>query len=566
MRLFPALVMLMYCQPLLAQLFPQPDYPQGYFRNPLSIPLFLSGNFGELRPGHYHMGLDLKTQGRENQHVFAAADGYIARIKIESGGFGRAIYINHPNGYTTLYAHLNDFNPALENWVKQQQYQQESWSIFLEPPATLFPVKKGDFIAYSGNTGGSQAPHVHFEVRRTRDDVNENPFLFGLPLEDNVPPVIQRLAVYDRTKSTYEQAPRILPVKAGTPYTTIPAIITVNTPNVSLAIGAYDMHNGSANHNGIFEATLFVDDKPVNAFRMDNISYNDTRYLNAHIDYKTKLSGGPYLQHLSELPGYINSIYARHGRDGIIDLSDQQPHAIRVEVKDAYFNKSVIACTLQYNGTAPAAATAAGKMFYPMMLDGYESDECEFYLGERCLYDSVRIRYSRSAGNPVAVSALHTIGATYIPLQESYLVRILPTRTLNVQEQQRTVMQWYAGTKKDVQKVEWQGKWAGARFRDFGNYQLVVDDEPPVIVPSGFTEGADLSKAARIVFTVKDNMGKCRNVRTELDGKWLRFTNDKGGAFIYKFDEKCLAGAHELKISVSDEAGNITVRTFKFTR
>src|SRR3954465_7903407 len=152
------------------------------------------------------MGLDIKTNARENLPVYAAADGYISRIKIEPYGFGRAIYITHPNGFTTVYAHLNAFNPALEKWLKDQQYQKQSWKVFLELTPDLFPVKKGDFLANSGNTGGSQAPHLHFEVRRTDGDVNVNPFLFGFPITDNVPPQLQRLAIYDRTRSVYEQS------------------------------------------------------------------------------------------------------------------------------------------------------------------------------------------------------------------------------------------------------------------------------------------------------------------------------------------------------------------------
>jgi len=207
------LFFILCCQAVSAQLFTKPGYPMDFFRNPLNIPMMLAGNFGEIRPGHIHMGLDVKTNGKVNQPVYAAADGYVARIKIEPGGFGRAIYINHPNGYTTVYAHLNNFFPALESWVKQQQYQQESWQIFPGLAPTLFPVKKGDLIAWSGTTGGSHAPHLHFEVRRTADDVNLNPYLFGLPLKDNISPRILKLALYNRTKSTYEQSPRMIPVK-----------------------------------------------------------------------------------------------------------------------------------------------------------------------------------------------------------------------------------------------------------------------------------------------------------------------------------------------------------------
>ena len=161
----------------------QTTYPKGYFRNPLNIPISLSGNFGELRPNHYHMGVDIKTAARENLPVYAAADGYISRIKIEPGGFGRAIYITHPNGYTTLYAHLNNFAAKIDAFVKQQQYANESWKVELDVSPALLPVKKGDFIAYSGNTGGSQAPHLHFEIRRTSDDVNVNPLLIRIATE-----------------------------------------------------------------------------------------------------------------------------------------------------------------------------------------------------------------------------------------------------------------------------------------------------------------------------------------------------------------------------------------------
>jgi hypothetical protein len=146
------------------------------------------------------------------------------------------------------------------------------------------------------------------------------------------------------------------------------------------------------------------------------------------------------------------------------------------------------------------------------------------------------------------------------------LVRIQPVRPLTDAEKARTVMQWFAGTQKEVQKVQWQGNWASARFRDLGSFQLVVDIDPPVIAPIGFASEADLSKATHIAFSVKDNLEEVKNVRAELDGKWLRFTNDKGATFLYYFDEMCTAGQHQLKIRAEDEAGNVTEKTYTFTR
>lgn len=546
----------------------QSDYPKGFFRNPLDIPINLSGNFGELRPNHYHMGIDLKTNQRENLSVYAAAEGYVSRIKIEPGGFGRAIYITHPNGFTTVYAHLNNFAAKLDAYTKQQQYALESWKVTLDIPAGMFPVKRGEFIALSGNTGGSQAPHLHFEIRRTAGDVNLNPLLFGLPLPDKVKPRILRLAVYDRTKSVYEQSPKIIPVKPGPfRYTTVPGIIKVNSPIVSLAVTAFDTHSGSSNLNGIFEAKLKVNDEEKESFQMNNISYNDTRYLNAHIDYRYKYLANTYLQHLSELPGYINSIYFNGNPAGVLDISDGDLYDVNIEVSDTEGNTAELKTMIQYSYKPGNSPAAPGKLFYPLMLDGYETENCEFYIGEKCLYDSVHIRYSNNASpDPDVLSDIHTIGDAFIPLQDSFLVRIRPDISFTEADRDVTVMQWTSGSRNAVQKVQWQQEWAAARFRDFGNFQLVRDTVPPLIVPSGFSDGADLRRASRIVFSVRDNLRAFQNVRAELDGKWLRFTNDKGGAFIYQFDEKCPPGNHQLEIFAEDIAGNKASASFSFTR
>ncbi len=182
------------------------NYPQDYFRNPLNIPIQLAASFGELRPDHFHMGLDIRTQSRENLPVHAAAEGYISRIIIQKYGFGRALMITHPNGYTTLYAHLNKFTDAVDKYLKEKQYKEQRWEQDFQVPAELFPVKKGQFIAFSGNTGGSQGPHLHFEIRDTKTGNNLNPQLFGFNIPDNTDPVIQGLYWFDRRFSTYQLA------------------------------------------------------------------------------------------------------------------------------------------------------------------------------------------------------------------------------------------------------------------------------------------------------------------------------------------------------------------------
>jgi hypothetical protein len=581
-----------------SQPFPPKNYPRGYFRDPLDIPISLAANFGELRSDHYHMGLDIRTQKRVNLPVFAAADGYIAHVRIEPEGFGQAIYINHPNGYTTLYAHLNQFFPALAAYIKREQYKLESWRVFLDIPPGMFPVKKGDLIAYSGSTGGSQGPHLHFEIRHTAEDINLNPLLFGLPVPDNIAPVIQRLALYDRSRSVYEQSPRIFPVQkaaianpapTGWPvsYSVGPNPIVVAFSRISLAISAFDSQSGSSNPNGIYQAVLYDNGQAISGFQMDHISYDNTRNINAHIDYSTKEKGGPFLQHLSRLPGYTSpSIYgsfrsdtAMREGDGVIDLSDGVLHTLRIEVKDVNDNVSELTCQIRYR-QAPGSDLSVersdtprnGKEFYPGMLDGFETEDCAFYIPEKGCYDSVYIGYTRSVPAQRGVSSIHTIGSPRIPLQDPMLIRIRSDGDLPDAVKAKLLMVRVAGREKEVQKPEWQGNWASASFRKFGSFHLEADEIAPVIIPVGFRDGAILNKASRIAFRVKDELGGIRSFRAELDpqpggkGQWLCFTNDKERAFIYTFDEHCPAGKHTMRVEVEDQSGNRAVANYHFSR
>ena len=170
------------------------------------------------------------------------------------------------------------------------------------------------------------------------------------------------------------------------------------------------------------------------------------------------------------------------------------------------------------------------------------------------------------SSNPVIISNVHTLGAVHIPLHDYFVVRIKADAELDDARKQKVVMQRFAGSKKDVARVEWQGNWASAKFREFGSFQLVLDESPPQIVPLGFADGSNVSKATRLSFTIKDNLEDFKNFRAELDGKWLRFTNDKGRLFHYRFDEHFPRGAHELKISVEDEAGNQATEVYRLIR
>lgn len=546
-----------------AQFFEKKNYPKGYFQWPIGAQVALAANFGELRENHFHMGLDCKSDKAENKPVYAAAEGYVAKVKIEPYGFGRAIYINHPNGFTTLYAHLNDFYPELEKYVKEQQYKQQSWRVFLDIPENMFRVSKGQFIAYSGNTGGSMGPHLHFEVRETATDKVLNPLLMGFPIQDNVAPDVLRLAVYDRTKSTYEQAPKIFPLKkVGNTYLPAAGKITVNTSKVSFAITAWDRYTGSTNQNGIYQAVLFDNGKAISGFQLNGIDYIETRYLNAHIDYKTRFNKGPWLQHLSKLPGVPQGFYKCDASEGVVDLSDGVERNEQIEVEDANGNKSMVAFLIAGvkggNNIAPA-----GEKFSPEMINIFERPNVSFYVPAGILYDSMYFRYAEmrnALGRPVYM--LHYPG---VPLHKAITVKIRDVVPFAATSKKMVIKRSY-GNDKDFKKAEIENGWYKAAFREWGYYELIEDTTPPTINTNGFVNGMNAAKLSRLVFTIKDDSDDIDTFNAWLDGKWLRFSNDKGKNFIYKFDEMCPPGNHELKIEATDIVGNKTERVYNFVR
>ena len=549
-----------------AQLLPVRTYTQNYFQWPINAQKALAANFGELRPNHYHMGLDCRSDQQVNKDVYAAADGYVAKVKVEPWGFGQAIYINHPNGMTTLYAHLNSFYSELDKYVEEQQYKQQSWAVYLDIPAGMFPVKKGEVIAKSGSTGGSMGPHLHFEVRDTKSDKVINPLLLGFPIRDNVAPDILRLAVYDRCLSTYEQSPKIYSLRrVGNNYVPTSGTITVNTDKVSFAITAWDKYTGSTNQNGIYEAEMKVDGVPVSGFQLTDIGYDETRYLNANIDYKTRATGGPWLQHLSKLPGYNTGVYITDGSNGVVTLQKGTPKKISIIASDPQGNSSELDFTVQLgtiNETNKNNTDDRSKEFHPGFLNVFENEKVKFYLPEEAIYDSFSFRYKElasSTGNNIF--QLHN--AT-VPLQKYFTVNI--KGNFSADDTNHVVMKRSYGSKTDYATAKKTGDWYSADFREFGNYQLLADNTPPVVTPSGFYNGMNASNLRRIVFSITDNSEDLASFSALLDGEWLRFSNDKGRNFIYNFDEHCPPGKHTLIITATDLAGNVTEKSYTFTR
>lgn len=561
-RRFLILILVCCAKAVFAQ---KPAYPQGYFRNPLNLPILLAGNFGECRPGHFHSGMDIKTGGHENEPVFAAADGYVSRIKMEPGGFGHGLYITHPNGYTTLYAHLNDFAPAIQKYVRQQQYAKESWTVDLQFSPQQFPVKKGEQIAWSGNTGASTAPHLHFKIRDNKTEHPLNPQLFGFEVKDDIAPVPKQLALYDLTLGIYEGARSLYPLHKGRKgYTTAADSITIGGPSVGIGIVADDYMPGSDNTLALYTAEWYLDDTLQGRIRLDDIGYDQTRYLHAYADYELQKTNGLWSQTLFRLPGNkLSNIYeVLNKTGGQLEPGDNNFHGVRIVLSDVSGNRSEVSFYLR---CLPGQhMPRCNEPAEPNKLNTFSSEHASFFLDETALYDKACIEET-GAANGKAVSPVVQIGRYTVPVHHYFDLALKPDRLIPFALRSKIGM-IYSGGKEENGRVATpatQG-WYKAPVRALGSYMLVVDTTAPLLKPLLPIKG-NMAKARSIAFRVTDNLTSVKTFRGELDGKWILF-EQHGDVWTYIFDTHCPKGVHKLQVKATDENGNEALSSYTFMR
>lgn len=340
------------------------DYPKGYFMFPIKPGQanFLTGNMGELRSNHFHGGLDIRTEGREGLPIYSAADGYVSRIKVTTGGYGNALYITHPNGYVTVYGHIRNYNKVIGGFLRRQQYNSKSFEIDVLPNRDLLKVKKGEIVAYSGNTGGSGGPHLHFEIRDTLDNLL-NPLYFGFDeIKDHIPPTVTKLAlrpldIHGRVDGEFARTEFILQ-KTGASHYSIAQPIPV-WGQIGLEILAFDMSDGTQNKNGVTCMEVKLDDKEIYTHHLEMLSFDVSKHINLHIDYEHAYNTSNKFQRLYIADGNRLAIYKTDERKGKITIRDNKPHKVTISLWDAHQNKSTCSFTLQ--GTSPSSTVAPFK-------------------------------------------------------------------------------------------------------------------------------------------------------------------------------------------------------------
>jgi len=546
---------------------------QELFRPPVEIPVFLSANFCELRTDHFHSGIDIKTRGTTGLKVVAAADGYAYQIVVSPTGFGKAIYLRHHSGYSTVYAHLDSFNPEIEEYVKKHQYQNKSYSVRLYPPKERFVFKQGDLIGYSGNTGSSAGPHLHFEVRKSAGEKPVNPLIFNFGVEDNLKPLIEKLVIYPATKSTRINGSNnklVVNTTGRNGIYKLPENTTIRIKGTAgFGISCRDLMNNTSNKFGVNFIELTIDSIQWFICDMNEFDFNETRYINAHIDYESAVRSNIWIQKTFVLPNDRLSMYRHYMNNGLYDFNDGLTHKIKITVKDGYGNTSVLNFEVRADivpETKNNDVTDDIKGDYTIMPYGksntFKSEGIIITIPRGALYDTLYFRYSTEKSNHMFLSPVHRVHDRFTPVHREFSLSLQPdsipaagpSKLLIVRIDEKKNLIPAGGT--------YYNGFITTSVNQFGNYAIAMDTVPPQIIPINFMQNSDLTPLKEIRIKITDNLSGIKEYTGIIDGEWALFEYDpKRDLIFYKFDEERISkgSKHSLNLTVTDNCGNTSV-------
>lgn len=555
----------------------QNNFPQDYFRAPLDIPLYLSGNFGELRSNHFHAGLDIKTQGVEGQKVYAAADGYVSRIKVSPYGYGNALYITHPNGYTTVYGHLEKYNDKITAIVKKEQYAKEEFSVQLFPPPYQIQVKKGELVAYSGNTGGSGGPHLHFEIRETKSEHPYNPLLFGIEIKDHRAPEIRSMKIYPlddtSTINGKNTEKRFLVKGSNGDYHLDYSYPILLYGNFGFGIESIDRMDGTYNTYGLYEIQLKKDSNIIFNEKIDEFAFSEGRYINAEIDYPYYIDTRRRIQRSYVLPGNKLRLYKNLKNEGKVSIKAGEKHQFHYTLSDYYGNTSQLRFDVEGKKINILGTSSSIKEKRELRYFAYDEkntfakQNLMVVLPKGVLFQDILFQYRIDEKNPKTVGPIYWLHDYHTPLFSYITVSIKEKNLSEKEKKQALIVSTTDGNNFYAEGGKWNGGNISIRTRSFGGYAVAIDSIAPKIVPLNIYPNADMSKKWSISFKITDNLSGIGSFRAEVDGKWVLMDYDaKKNTISHYFDGRIAKGQHQIKLFVRDGVGNLSMYEANFKR
>ena len=533
----------------------QNNYPQDYFSKPLDIPLVLSGTFAELRSNHFHSGLDIKTQQRKGLKVKASARGFVSRIKVSHYGYGKALYITHPNGYTTVYAHLQKFSPDIEAYVKKHQYQKETYEIELFPKVEDLSILKDALVAYSGNSGGSGGPHLHFEIR-DKQERPMNPMLFGFDIKDTSTPVIKSVYAYPLDEnsiinaSNTKQKLRLTPLKNGD-YTaeSIEAI-----GNIGFAIGTYDRQDLAANSNGVYNIQTILNGSRNFEIDFKRFSFDETKHINQLIDYEHFSTKKQRIQKLFRKNNPL-SLFKSTLNDGVIKVEDSTYSIYKIRVADYKNNESWV--TIHIKGAKNNTVNPKEEKVTPYFIRANQTANLkegivsvdfykdtfydDFYLDFEVKNDTLKLHKDVKAAKKNFTITYDVSKYSNEDKNKLYIARLVGYKNYAS----------YTYTKRKDHLLI-------ASTKKLGTYVLAMDNLKPTISSVNFKSKQWLSKYRFLKVKIDDEGSGISNYRATINGKWILMEYDyKTKTLTHDFNDSVITDTkNNLKVIITDNVGN----------
>jgi hypothetical protein len=533
----------------------QNNYTQDYFSSPLEIPVVLSGTFAELRSNHFHSGLDIKTQGREGLKVKTIADGFVSRIKVSHFGYGKALYITHPNGYTSVYAHLQRFGPEIEAYIKKQQYDKESYEVEMFPTPETLPVFKDSIVGYSGNSGGSGGPHLHFEIR-DKQERPLNPMLFGIDVKDTTNPIIKSIYVYPLdenssiNKNNSKQELRLIPLK-NCDYA-VEGIEAIG--KIGFGIETIDRQDLAANSNGVYNIQTFVNGNRNFEIDFKQFSFDETQHINQLIDYEHYSTKRKRIQKLFKKNNPL-SLFKSDINDGFVTVDDSTNTVYKIRVADYKNNESWV--TINIKGTKNSISEPIKTKTTPYFIKADQTTnlnkgDVSVNLYKDTFYEDFYIDFE--VNNDTLI--LHD---DIIPVKKSFNINYDVSKYKNEDINKLYIARLvgyknypvYTYTKRKENTLT-------AFSKTLGTYALASDTISPTIKPINFKNGQWLSNYRYLKVEIDDEGSGISNYRATVNGKWILMEYDyKTKTLTYDFNDGITTDTkNNLKVIVTDNVGN----------
>ena len=538
----------------------QIKYPTNYFSNPLEIPLILNGNFGEARSNHFHSGIDIKTQLKEGFKILSAADGYISRIKIAHGGFGKAIYIDHPNGYTTVYAHLKKFNNEIERFIKKYQYKRQSYEIDLYLNPKDIKVVNHQIIAISGNTGSSSGPHLHFETRKSSSQKALNPLLFGIDIKDTKRPQVNSIYMYKKMSLNDISEPIKLELSKINDSTYYTGKIKENGL-ISFGVNGFDQQDLANNRNGIYKISTFYINKLINSITFDSFFFEESIKINTLIDYPYYIINKQRILKLFKEEENDLSIYTNEN-NGFIDIK-KKSSIYKVKISDIKGNNVFINIPINFGESNQKITTNSENILFEKKIDNkleydfkYETSNVTIPKNTFLKNVKLKIKYS--------IDTLKVINP-YLAVFKNIKIKF---QNPNNKKGNYLAIKDHNGNESFASSKLNSQNYFELKTKKLGLYYIKNDSIYPTINSINFKNGDWICNNNFLKFKITDQESGIKKYKGEINGKWMLFEYEyKKNQLSYEFDSKYLKKSkNEVEIEVEDMAGNTIIKTYTFYR